>query len=55
MAEPAETGSTEEVFRCPTCGEMFPTNSMDEGDCPVDGTHCTRDTCVVMIASKEGY
>ena len=55
MAEPAETGSTEEDFRCPTCGEMFPTNGEDEGDCPVDGTHCTRDTCLVIVASNEGF
>lgn len=55
MAEPAETGTTEESFRCPTCGEMFPTNEEDEGDCPVDGTHCTRETCLVLDASNEGF
>ena len=55
MAEPSETGSTEEAFRCPRCGEMFPTDNLQEADCPVCGTHCTRDKCLVLIASKEGY
>ena len=55
MAEPAETGSTEEDFHCPRCGEMFPTDDQDQGDCPVCGTHCTRTTCQVLHASKEDY
>lgn len=55
MPEPGETGSTEESFRCPTCGEMFPTEGEDEGDCPVDGTHCSRDTCDVLDASDVGF
>ena len=55
MAEPAETGSTEEDFKCPTCGMMFPTDGQNEADCPVDHTHCTRDTCVVLQASREDY
>ncbi len=55
MPEPGETGFTEESFRCPTCGEMFPTEGEDEGDCPVDGTHCSRDTCDVLDASDVGF
>lgn len=55
MPEPGETGSAEESFRCPTCGMMFPTNDNDEGDCPVDGTHCTRDSCKVLDASNVDF
>lgn len=55
MAESRETGSVEEDFRCPTCGMMFATNGKDEGECPNDGTHCTRDTCLVINASREEY
>jgi hypothetical protein len=55
MAEPAETGTTEETFRCPTCGMMFPTGGADEGDCPADGTHCTREKCEVLNSSNEDF
>ena len=52
MAEPSHTGSTEEDFRCPRCGDMFPTDCKKEADCPVCGTHCTREKCRVLNASK---
>lgn len=55
MPEAGKTGSTEEVFRCPTCGMMFGTDGEDEGDCPVDGTHCTRDKCIVLDASNVDF
>lgn len=55
MAEPSHTGTTEEVFRCPRCGEMYPTDGKDEGTCPVCGTHCTREKCKVLHASNEGF
>jgi len=55
MPEPGDTGSTAESFRCPTCGMMFPTDGKDEGDCPVDGTHCTRDKCEVLNASDVDF
>jgi rubrerythrin len=55
MPVPGETGSTEEDFRCPQCGEMFPTDGKDENDCPVCGTHCTRDKCLVLKASDVGF
>ncbi len=53
----ADTGGygVEEDFRCPTCGMMFATDGQDEADCPVDGTHCTRETCQVIHASDEDY
>ncbi|MHB9130046.1 MAG: hypothetical protein ACYDBB_03020 [Armatimonadota bacterium] len=55
MPEPGDTGSTEESFRCPTCGEMFPTDGQDRKECPVDGTVCTRDTCLVLNASDVDF
>lgn len=55
MAEPAHTGTNEEVFHCPHCGEDFPTNGKNEGDCPVCGTHCDREKCHVRNASNEGF
>jgi hypothetical protein len=55
MPEPGKTGSTEEVFRCPTCGHMFGTEGKDEGDCPVDHTHCTRSHCRVLNASDVDF
>lgn len=55
MAEPARTGTTAEMYKCPTCGAMFPTDGKDEWDCPDDGTHCTRETCTVLYASDEGF
>lgn len=55
MPEPGSTGSTEEVFHCPRCGEEFPTDGNDEADCPVCKTHCTRETCKVRKASDVGF
>jgi hypothetical protein len=55
MAEPAHTGTTEESFRCPRCGMMFPTDGQDEGECPNDGTKCTRETCIVLMSSSEDF
>lgn len=55
MAEPAETGSTEEDFRCPVCGTMFSTEGQDAKACPNDGFVCTREKCLVLHASKEDY
>jgi len=54
MADPAETG-TEEMFRCPRCGNMFPTDTEEEAECPVCGTLCTRDKCLALHASNEDY
>ena len=55
MPEPGDTGSTEEMFRCPRCGTVFPTDGEDEGECPNDGTRCTRDHCLVITESNVGY
>lgn len=55
MAEPARTGTTIETFKCPTCGMMFATDGKDEGKCPADGTHCTREMCVVIESSDEDF
>ena len=55
MPEPGETGSVEESFRCPHCGEMYPTDDKDEGTCPVCGTHCTRKDCIVLGSSDVGF
>lgn len=55
MPEAGETGSTEEMFKCPVCGEAFPTEGKDEGDCPVEGHHCTRENCRVLNASDVGF
>lgn len=55
MTEPARTGTTEETFKCPRCGMMFPTDGKEEADCPADGTHCTRDHCVVLNSSDEDF
>ncbi len=55
MSQASEDGATEESFRCPTCGAMFPTNEEDEGECPIDGTHCTREACLVLFSSNEDF
>lgn len=55
MPEPGHTGSNEESFKCPVCGEMFPTDGQDEKNCPNDGFHCTRDKCLVMDTSDVGF
>jgi rRNA maturation endonuclease Nob1 len=55
MPEPSKTGSSEEDFRCPHCGDMYPTEGKDEGVCPVCGTRCTREKCTVMEASSVDF
>jgi rRNA maturation endonuclease Nob1 len=55
MPEPGETGSTEESFHCHRCGNMFATEGREEGECPVCGFHCTRQTCEVMDVSDVGF
>ncbi len=55
MPEPGDTGSVEESFRCPHCGNMYATDGKDEGDCPVCGTHCTRSACTVLDASDVDF
>lgn len=56
MAEPREDGSTRDVFHCPNCGEDFEIEEHPpEQECPVCGTVCTRESCLVRGASIEGY
>ncbi len=55
MPEGGKFEAAEESFRCPNCGEMYPTNDKDEGICPVCETKCTRQACIVLQASDEGF
>ena len=55
MVDPSENNSSEEMFRCPRCGNMFPTESREEAECPVCGTVCTRDKCLALNASNGDY
>lgn len=55
MPEAGETGSAEDMFHCPKCGNLFPTDDKKEAECPVCGTKCTRDKCKVQGASNVGF
>lgn len=47
--------SSEEVFKCWSCGSEYATEGQSEGTCLVCGQTCTRDRCQVSFASNEGY
>ena len=44
-----------ETFKCPNCGEMFPTFGEDQGTCPTCGMVCTRVSCRVLFSSNEDF
>jgi|GEM_PF-1987220 rubrerythrin len=49
------SASREEVFKCRTCGAMFPTFGAAEGTCPVCGTLNRRPQAEVLEASREEF
>ncbi len=47
--------NTTTSFKCSNCGTMFAVTEHKEGDCPVCGFHCNKDSCKKLDASDEGY
>lgn len=55
MPGQSDERETIETYHCPQCGHDFETRGEERTTCPVCGTTCERDKCLVHFTSDEDY
>lgn len=47
--------NAENSYKCNNCGNFFSKGNKSSATCPVCNNVCTKDSCVTLGASNEGY